>query len=64
MEKKLVKVLSQTFEVIEKETIEFGESTIGRINHTSNMIYICSTLPVERKKSYSFTKLSIVFLSN
>lgn len=53
MENKLpskIKVLSQTLTIIEEPNIEFGESLVGQIDHVKGNIYICSLMPIEKKK--------------
>ena len=47
---KKIKILAQTFDIIEKPVIELGQPLLGQVDHVKNKIYLFSELPNERKK--------------
>lgn len=47
---KLITVLSQTFEIIEIDSIDFEAPVLGKITHHENTIHICRKLSTDRKK--------------
>lgn len=45
-----IKIMSQSYDIEQMETIELGVIKLGEVNHLENLIKICSTIPEDKKK--------------
>lgn len=45
-----IKIMSQSYDIEQLETIELGAIKLGEVNHLENLIKICSTIPEDKKK--------------